>query len=67
MFYTNNKNIAMAVIQSGGDVEEDYYVENADGENIRAVFKNDILRVLIPKNTYIGKDTTIIDVDSYKN
>ena len=67
MFYTNNKNIAMAVIQSGGAVEEDYYVENADGENIRAVFKNDILRVLIPKNTYIGKDTTIIDVDSYKN
>lgn len=67
MFYTNNKNIAMAVIQSGGDVEEDYYVENADGENIRAVFKNDILRVFIPKNTYIGKDTTIIDVDSYKN
>lgn len=67
MFYTNNKNIAMAVIQSGGDIEEDYYVENADEHNIRAVFKNDILRVFIPKNTYIGKDTTIIDVDSYKN
>ena len=29
MVYTNNKNIAMAVIQSGGDIEEDYYVENA--------------------------------------
>ena len=67
MFYTNNKNIAMAVIQSGGDIEEDYYVENADEHNIRAVFKNDILRVLVPKNTYIGADTTIIDVDSYKN
>ena len=67
MFYTNNKNIAMAVIQSGGDIEEDYYVENADEDNIRAVFKNDILRVLVPKNTYIGADTTIIDVDSYKN
>lgn len=65
-FYTNNKNIAMAVIQSGGDIEEDYYVENADAQNIKAVFKNDILRVLIPKNTYIGEDTTIIDVDSYK-
>ena len=66
MFYTNNKNIAMAVIQSGGDIEEVYYVENADAQNIKAVFKNDILRVLIPKNTYIGEDTTIIDVDSYK-
>ena len=67
MFYTNNKNIAMAVIQSGGDIEEDYYVENADAQNIKAVFKNDILRVLIPKNTYIGEDTTIIDVDSYQD
>lgn len=67
IFYTNNKNIAMAVIQSGGDIEKDYYVENADKNNIKAVFKNNILRVLIPKNTYIGKDTTIIDVDSYKN
>ena len=56
----------MAVIQSGGDIEEDYYVENADADNIKAVFKNDILRVLIPKNTYIAEDTTIIDVDSYK-
>ena len=35
MFYTNNKNIAMAVIQSGGDIEEDYYVENADAQNIK--------------------------------
>ena len=64
---SNNKNITMAVIQSGGDIEEDYYVGNADSENIRAIFKNDILRVFIPKNTYIGKDTTIIDVDSYKS
>lgn len=66
MFYTNNKNIAMAVIQDWRDIEEDYYVENADADNIKAVFKNEILRVLIPKNTYIGEDTTIIDVDSYK-
>ena len=66
VFYSNNKNIAMAVIQSGGDIEEDYYVENADSQNIKAVFKDDVLRVLIPKNTYIGEDTTIIDVDSYK-
>ena len=66
MFYTNNQNIAMAVIQSGGDIEEDYYVENADAYNIKAVFKDDTLRVLIPKNTYIGTDTTIIDVDNYE-
>ena len=66
MFYTNNKNIAMAVIQSGGDIEEDYYVENADPSGIRAVFKNDTLNVLIPKSTYISKDTTIVDVDTFK-
>ena len=67
MFYTNNQNIAMAVIQSGGDIEEDYYVENADAYNIKAVFKNETLKVLIPKNTYIGTDTTIIDVDNYES
>lgn len=66
MFYTNNENVAMAIVQSGGDIEEDYYVENIDPYNIKAVFKNDTLKVLIPKNTYIGKDTTIIDVDSYE-
>ena len=38
MFYTNNKNIAMAVIQSGGDEEEDYYVGNVDAHI--AVFKD---------------------------
>lgn len=67
MFYTNNQNIAMAVIRSGGDIEEDYYVENADAYNIKAVFKNETLKVLIPKNTYIGTDTTIIDVDNYES
>ena len=56
----------MAVIQSGGDIEEDYYVENADIDNIRAVFKNDTLKVIVPKSTYIAEDTTIIEVDSYK-
>ena len=66
MFYSNNNNIAVAMIQSGGDVEEDYYVENIDPYNIKAALKNDMLRVLIPKNTHIDKDTTIIDVDDYK-
>ena len=66
MFYSNNQNIAVAVVQAGGDINEDYYVENADPSGIRAVFKNDTLNVLIPKSTYISKDTTIVDVDSFK-
>ena len=65
MFYTNNKNITMAVIQSGGDIEEDYYVENIDSNNIKASFKDNMLRVLIPKNTYISKDTAIVEVNDY--
>ena len=52
--------------QAGGDINEDYYVENADPSGIRAVFKNDTLNVLIPKSTYISKDTTIVDVDTFK-
>lgn len=67
MVYSNNKNIAVAIFQEGGDIEEDYYVENIDPYNIKAAFKNDILKVLIPKNTYIGKNTTIIDVESYES
>ena len=66
MFYSNNQNIAVAVVQAGGDINEDYYVENADSSGIRAVFKNDTLNVLIPKSTYISKDTTIVDVDTFK-
>ena len=65
MFYSNNQNIAVAVVQAGGDINEDYYVENADPSGIRAVFKNDTLNVLIPKSTYISKDTTIV-VDTFK-
>ena len=66
MFYSNNQNIAVAVVQAGGDINEDYYVENADPSGIRAVFKNDTLNVLIPKSTYISKHTTIVDVDTFK-
>ena len=66
MFYSNNQNIAVAVVQAGGDINEDYYVENADPSGIRAVFKNDTLNVLIPKSTSISKDTTIVDVDTFK-
>lgn len=65
MFYTNNQNVAMAVIKPGGDVEEDYYVENVDYNNIKAAFKNNMLRVIVPKNTYIDKDTTIIEISDY--
>ena len=43
MFYSNNQNIAVAVVQAGGDINEDYYVENADAYNIKAVFKGLII------------------------
>lgn len=66
LFYSNNKNISVAIIQSGGDINEDYYVENADPNGIRAVLKNDTLNVLIPKSTYISKDTTIVEVNNFK-
>ena len=41
-------------------------MENADPNGIRAVLKNDTLNVLIPKSTYISKDTTIVEVDNFK-
>ena len=48
------------------NINEDNYVENADPNGIRAVLKNDTLNVLIPKSTYISKDTTIVEVDNFK-
>ena len=69
VMYTNNGNVAMAVVQSGGnDIVKDYYVEDADPFKIKAVFKDQRLRVTIPKkNRYNDDETTIIDVDDYSD
>lgn len=64
--YSNNSGtMSVAVVQQGGNIVEDFYVEGIDPYRIRAAFKDEKLRVIIPKIDYKNRDITIIDVDSY--
>lgn len=64
-FYTNGKNVAVAVIQGENDISRDFYVENIDPYNIKAVFKDEHLKVYIPKRDRLKELNTIIEVDDY--
>ena len=64
-FYTNGKNVAVAVVQGGDDISKDFYVENIDPYNIKAVFKNDHLSVYIPKKDRLKEINTIVEVNDY--
>lgn len=64
-YSTANNNVSVAVVRPGGDIEEDYYVEDVDPYNIKAAFKDNYLRVVIPKNMYFEKDTPIIEINDY--
>ena len=61
-FFSNGKNISVAIIQGGQDLVEDYYVGNVDPYAIKAVFKNEVLDVHVPKKNKIDEHATIIDV-----
>ena len=64
--YSNsNGAVSVAIVQQGGNIVEDFYVEGIDPYKIRAAFKDDRLRVVVPKIDYKNRDTTIIDVESY--
>lgn len=59
---SNGKNITVAVMQQGGDLVKDFYVENIDPYKIKAVYKDDFLNVYIPKKTLVDDNVTIVDV-----
>ena len=63
--FINGKNVAVAVVQGGDDISKDFYVENIDPYNIKAVFKNDHLSVYIPKKDRLKEINTIVEVDDY--
>ena len=58
----NGSNISVAIIQGGQDFVQDYYVGNVDPYSIKAVFKNEVLDVHVPKKNKIEDHATIIDV-----
>ncbi len=61
-FFSNGSNISVAIIQGGQDFVQDYYVGNVDPYSIKAVFKNEVLDVHVPKKNKIEDHATIIDV-----
>lgn len=64
-FYSNGSNVAVAVIQGGNGISKDFYVENIDPCNIKAVFKDGHLMVYIPKRDRIKEAGPVIEVKDY--
>lgn len=60
-------NIKVAVGGLDEDVIKDYYVEDVDPYKIKAVFKNNVLKVYVPKRQLIDNRAPIIDVLDYSS
>jgi len=67
--YSNGQNFMMTVVQTGGDLVKNFYIEEVDVSNLKATFEDNLLLLTIPKVKKIeakNEDATIIDVDSYR-
>lgn len=75
--YTNGVNAVMTVIQSGGNLTKNFYIEEVDVTKLRASFDNNLLIITMPKvkkpedivkkdNISNSDEPTIIDVDNFK-
>lgn len=62
-FFSNGKNFAVAIIGPENEEIKDFYVGNVDPYSIKAVFKNEMLTVHVPKKNKIDDRATIINVD----
>lgn len=62
-FFTNGQNFAMAIIGPESNQSKDFYVGNVDPYSIKAVFKDEMLTVHVPKKNKIDDKATIINVD----
>lgn len=63
--YSNGKNVTIGVFQQENDVSKDFYVENINPYNIKAVFKDQRLRVYIPKKDKLKEISTVVEVYDY--
>ena len=73
--YSNGQNAMITVVQTGGDLVKNFYVEEIDVAKLKASFKNNLLLLTLPKLKKLNGDTedisqddnpVIIDVDNYK-
>ena len=74
--YSNGRNSVMAVVQSGGSLTKNFYIEEVDVTKLGASFENNLLVITMPKlkkNSEVidenievkSGEPTIIDVDNY--
>ena len=63
--FTNGRNTIVGIVQPNTAIEKKFTVKNADANRISATFKEDILRVCLPKKQNTMEIDTIIDVDNY--
>ena len=62
-FFSNGQNFAVAIIGPEEEEVTDFYVGNVDPYSIKAVFKDNLLTVHVPKKNKIDDKATIINVD----
>lgn len=62
-FFSNGQNFAVAIVGPESEETKDFYVGNVDPYSIKAVFKDDMLTVHVPKKNKIDDKATIINVD----
>lgn len=61
--FTNGANTMIHVFKDTPDLEKTYHVSNVDVDKIKAVYKDNILKVYLKKQAIEKKEATIIDVD----
>ena len=72
--YSNNSGNAMVtVVQSGGKLVKNFYIEEVDVTRLRASFDNNVLVIMMPKSKKLkdieennDNNDKIIDVENYK-
>lgn len=73
--YSNGRNAVMTVIQTGGNLVKNFYIEEVDVTKLSASFNNNVLIITMPKikkvsdltvSNEVSTNPEIIDVDNYK-
>ncbi|WP_302633582.1 Hsp20 family protein [uncultured Clostridium sp.] len=62
-FFSNGQNFSVTIIGPENEEIKDFYVGNVDPYSIKAVFKDNLLTVHVPKKNKIDDKVTIINVD----
>lgn len=62
--FSNGVNTMVAFVQLGQNIEKSFYVPDVDKNKIRATYRDNVLKIYLPKKPK-EEEPTIIDVDSF--